>query len=36
MSYIRNNMSHKLPIGCDDDDDDDDDDDSLFKNRSEF
>ena len=36
MSYILNNMSHKLPIGCDDDDDDDDDDDSLFKNRSEF
>ena len=35
MSYILNNMSHKLPIGCDDDDDDDDDD-SLFKNRSEF
>ena len=43
MPYILNNMSHKLPMGCDDDDDDDDDDnddddddDSLLKNRSEF
>ena len=35
MPYILNNMSHKLPMGCDDDDDDDDDD-SLLKNRSEF
>ena len=34
MPYILNNMSHKLPMGCDDDDDDDDD--SLLKNRSEF